>query len=112
MGSGSFGSRLRAARRSARLSQVELGCLVGEEQSYISKLERDIIVRPHPELVMKLSQATGTTPQWLVHGVTRPVSDEALAVAQWYDSLPEQARAVVRALQDAMPGGAREEDPE
>ena len=37
--------RLRQARQRARLSQQQLGALIGQDQQYISKLERAILRR-------------------------------------------------------------------
>ena len=62
-----IGTRLKLARKSARLSQKELAALCGIGQSHISAMERNARA-PSIEMLASLAAALGVTSHWLLGG--------------------------------------------
>lgn len=63
----SLGARLRALRKQAGLSQVELARAVGRHQTAIGPYERDEYA-PSREVVNRFAQVLETTPEFLLFG--------------------------------------------
>ncbi len=63
----SFGARLRALRRARGLTQAELARRIGRHQTVIGPYERDEYVPP-PEIVVRLAEALGSSPEYLLFG--------------------------------------------
>lgn len=61
-----FGEKLRALRRAAKITQRELAERVGVDFSYISKLENDRLPPPAAETVIRICEALGVTPDELL----------------------------------------------
>lgn len=66
-GQASFGTRLRELRLSREMSQIELARRIGRHQTAIGPYERDEYAPPR-HIVERLSQALGTTPEFLAFG--------------------------------------------
>ena len=66
-GQGSFGARLRDLRLSREMSQVELARRIGRHQTTIGPYERDEYA-PSRDIVERLAEALGTTPEYLAFG--------------------------------------------
>ena len=62
----SIGTRLREARISKGLTQVELGKLAGTNQAAIQKIENGKVW--NPPVVAELASALGVNPAWLQWG--------------------------------------------
>ncbi len=62
-----FGGRLRALRRARGLTQAELARRIGRHQTVIGPYERDEYVPP-PEIVVRLAEVLGTSPEYLLFG--------------------------------------------
>ena len=62
----SIGTRLREARISKELTQVELGKLAGTSQAVIQKIEHGKVW--HPRVVAELAVALDVNPAWLQWG--------------------------------------------
>jgi transcriptional regulator with XRE-family HTH domain len=57
--------KLRIARRTARLTQVQLAERSGVDQRVISKIETGIVRKPEYETVVRLSRALNVEPEKL-----------------------------------------------
>lgn len=66
-GQGSFGARLRGLRLSREMSQIELARRIGRHQTAIGPYERDEYAPPR-DIVERLAEALGTTPEYLAFG--------------------------------------------
>jgi transcriptional regulator with XRE-family HTH domain len=65
-GNKTFGQSLRELRRSKGLSQRELARKVGVDFSYISKVENDRLPPPAADTIVKICEALGVAPEWLL----------------------------------------------
>jgi putative transcriptional regulator len=92
-----FGSRLRAARTEARLSQGELAQLVGSSKGYISELETNDSSRPSAELALKLAEAVGSTVEHLVRGAPKEQGQD-LAFFRSYQALDETTKTKLNGI--------------
>ena len=70
-GTGSFGARLRLLRLSREMSQIELARRIGRHQTAIGPYERDEYAPPR-DIVERLADALGTTPEFLAFGREQP----------------------------------------
>ncbi len=61
------GTRIRAARKGARLTQVELAKALGVEQAFLSKLELGKS-DPRASALATIAEACGVTTDWLLFG--------------------------------------------
>jgi transcriptional regulator with XRE-family HTH domain len=61
-----LGERLRQARQRAQLSQQRLGELIGQDQQYISKLERDVLPGMTVETLEQLCNALKVSADYLL----------------------------------------------
>jgi transcriptional regulator with XRE-family HTH domain len=66
-GQASFGARLRDLRLSREMSQIELARRIGRHQTAIGPYERDEYAPPR-DIVERLADALGTTPEFLAFG--------------------------------------------
>lgn len=91
-----IGKQIRAARKAAGVTHVELGKLLGVSQSVISKYESGDIDMPVSRL-LDISEALGVTPAALL-GETEPKPDgtaERLQrIAEQLEALAEQLRTL------------------
>ena len=60
------GDRLREERQRAQLSQQRLGELVGQDQQYISKLEREVLPGMTVEILERLCDALRCSTDYLL----------------------------------------------
>ncbi len=74
----SFGARLHALRQTKSLSQSDLASLIGRHQTAIGPYERNEYM-PSRDVVAKLAEALGTSPEYLYFG--RSPSRSAIATA-------------------------------
>lgn len=77
-----FGQRLLAARRAAKLSQRELADRVGKHEKTVSRWENDSQL-PEDSVLSAMADALATTPEWLRSGISaqdaRPAAGERAA---------------------------------
>ena len=66
------GERLRQARQGAQLSQQRLGELIGQDQQYISKLERGVLPGMTVETLEQLCNALKVSADYLLGRDTTP----------------------------------------
>lgn len=95
-----LGERLRAARKHAGLTQVELETKSGVPQQTISKIERGDA--DTSAFVVRLAVACGVRPEWLDMEsgsmVSEEISEDARKIARSYDLLAEEKKAAYRVL--------------
>ena len=104
-----IGTRLKRLRKAAKLTQTALANKVGIAQGQIGNIETD--QRGYGLSVVAIAQALNTSPEYLtletddkapkVGALERaqelpltdkPLTPAALALAQWYDTIPEGGR--------------------
>jgi transcriptional regulator with XRE-family HTH domain len=73
--------RLRMKRLKLRLSQQKLGELIGQDQAYISRLERGVITDITIATLERLADALQTSADYLLGRVTEDTELLAAAVA-------------------------------
>lgn len=98
---GTFGTRLRAARTRANLSQDELARRVKSSKGYISELETVPNIRPSADLVLKLAMETGTTVEHLLRGDS-PEAGADKAFFRSYENADPQVKAKLKAILDVL----------
>jgi len=108
-----FGKRLRAMRKAAGLTQVELAKRANITQGAISDLERGESKASHSDTLVALAKVLECNPEWLSTGRGSPVPElrpntpEAAELVAIYNVLPEPLRntllATARSLLDAIP---------
>jgi transcriptional regulator with XRE-family HTH domain len=84
--------RLRMRRLKLRFSQKELGKAVGQDQSYISKLERGELTEITVTTLVRLAQKLGVSLDYLVNPTQEP--DDTVAtplVRPWLLTRPTPA---------------------
>lgn len=98
----SFGARLHALRLAAGLSQVEVARRIGRHPSAIGPYERDDYVPPR-DVVERLAELLGTTPEYLCFGRVPQGAGLALVGVIEAESVraTREAREAVRDLQTA-----------
>lgn len=105
-----FGTKLRAYRRQANISQRELAEKTGIDFSYISKLENDRIPPPSADTIVKICNVLGIDPHELLaitgklpsdirsEITTREGAQRFLREAQELSLSDEEWEAMVRSL--------------
>lgn len=101
-GEGDIGRRVRAARREAGMTQVQLAAAIGITQGSLSAIERGNSKSPAAETLLRLSEATRCRPEWIMRGagtmrqaegaVEQSTEHELLTL---WRSLPEARRQAV-----------------
>lgn len=95
-----FGKRLRAARKSAQLTQAQLAKRVGMSQSNLSELERDAY---GSGMTMQLATACGVNPAWLATGDGQMLPQESISTQAPQIAERPAAYSVPPTLSDALP---------
>ena len=90
-----FGQRLRAARLSARLTQEQLGVLIGVQKSAISKYERNMIHGITTETVSQLASALNVPVSYLL-SEAESEKDEGLKWTDFMGTAPIGERIMHR----------------
>jgi transcriptional regulator with XRE-family HTH domain len=67
-----MGMRIRKLRESKQMSQERLGVLCGASRSSVSQWETGVNEDMKLTTFLALVGALGTTPHYLVHGITKP----------------------------------------
>jgi transcriptional regulator with XRE-family HTH domain len=99
-----LGNRMRAARKAANLTQVELADRVGCRQQLISQIERGKV--DYTTFYNEFAQVLGVDPAWLItgKGSSRPEksspSDEFSALADLLSG--EQRQMLARWMKDLL----------
>lgn len=94
----SIGKRIEAARRARRLTQTQLGEIVGRSKGAISQWEHDL-GQPDLVLLARMCDELRVSADWLVRGLdTTYVDAAALALAARIQALPPDTRASLTAL--------------
>lgn len=96
-----FGSRLKAARSEARLSQEDLAKAVGSSKGYISELETNPGGKPSADLALKLAEALGTTVEHLVRGDAK---QKDVVFFRSYQTLDETTKAKLSGIMKVLKG--------
>lgn len=97
-----FGSRLKAARLEAGLSQDELARRAGSSKGYISELETTQTGRPSADLALKLAEAVGVTVEHLVRGDAK---QQDMAFFRSYQALDEPTKSKLNGIMKVLKGG-------
>jgi len=92
-----FGSRLAEIRSDAGFSQSSLAAAVGTSQSAISQLESGER-QPSFDMLRRLANALGVSTSHLLGGDVEGLRPEEEAHFREYRSLPDDARAELRAF--------------
>ena len=89
-------SRLRSARKKKGWTQDQLAQKTGSTQAVIQKIENGKSLRPRN--VVKLAQALGVSPGWLVFGQESfdELDDEAIEMASAWSKLHEPHRSAIK----------------
>ena len=104
-----LGKRLKRMRQAAKLTQTALARKTGLAQGQIGNIETD--ARGYGLSVVVIAQALGTSPEYLtmetddpapkfraldlaqdLPPADKPLSSAAIALAQWFDTIPEENR--------------------
>lgn len=98
------GTRIRQARKAARLTQVALAKEVRIAQSAISDLERGESGEMDATTLLGLTRALAVRPEWIMWGELpmRFTDEDALNLLQSFGKLNDQNRAAVMAAVEAM----------
>jgi len=96
-----LGEHISRLRRSAGLSQEELGRRAGVKAVQISKYERGIYA-PRAAVLGRLAAALETTTDYLLAGQAAAAKDGLAAVLPRLDALPAELRAHLFELLDAI----------
>lgn len=93
-----IGTRVKDARKAAKLTQKSLAASALVTQGAISQLERGDTKEPNAEMVLRIARACRVSVFWLVFGEPYPrktsmYSAEAAALARAYDELTETQQA-------------------
>lgn len=108
-----FGIALKRARIAAKLTQAQLGDLVGVDRTYINKIEGGRVYRPEEETIAKLAAALDMTAADLLATVEPPLmlrEDRGLyavdldedPLLQLYNRMSEPDRRRLVAIADAL----------
>lgn len=108
-----FGIALRRARLAAKLTQEQLGVLVGVDRTYINKIELGRVYRPEDETIEKLATALDMTVDQLLENVEPPLmlrEDRGLyavdldedPLLQLYNRMSEPDRRRLVAIAEAL----------
>ena len=95
------GDRIRKQRKTRKLSQADLGRLVGMKQSSISDIETAKSGAPNAWHLEEIAKVFGVSPDYLLHGLDKPDTPYADLGALFQGLRAEQQRAVydlVRAM--------------
>ena len=89
-------SRLRLRRKAKGWTQKELAERTGSSQAVIQKIENERSLRPRN--VVKLAQALGVSPAWLMFGQENfdELDDEAIEIATAWWNLQEPHRSAIK----------------
>ncbi|BBL69819.1 hypothetical protein MoryE10_04250 [Methylogaea oryzae] len=112
-----LGERIKRAREERRLTQKQLGEMVGIDQAHISRLERgekgmaiDSLAAIAKALHVSLSDIMEDAKEGADAARTRDgISDEAMEFAKAFDSLPPNQRAALRQVAKALVDAAEEQ---
>jgi transcriptional regulator with XRE-family HTH domain len=96
-----LGERISRLRRSAGLSQEELGRRAGVKAVQISKYERGVYA-PRAAILGRVAVALETTADYLLAGQVAAAKDGLAAVLPRLDALPAELRAHLFELLDAV----------
>jgi transcriptional regulator with XRE-family HTH domain len=102
-----FARRVRELRAHKKLSQTELGNLVGLHYTHVSRYERGV-ARPSADTLKKLAEVFGVSTDYLLDGSAHEAAEsvvedrELLRQFQEIDKLSPEDRAVVRKVIDAF----------
>lgn len=106
-----MGQRLKALRKSRRLTQVQVSELVGMSQNGWSDLERDKRSDMSGQTLEAICRLLVTTPRYVLHGTDGVVDHESLLqeaeLSAIFRELPPSAQSALlnsaRLLREAMP---------
>ncbi len=94
-----MGNRLRTARESLGLSQVELAKLAGIKQPSLSDIETGATKELSGRVLCSLAKHLKKRPEWLMHGDTReklvPVSPEEAQLLVSFQQADENIKRIV-----------------
>jgi transcriptional regulator with XRE-family HTH domain len=97
-----FGERITYARKQKKLTQADLGKVVGTSGDIIGKYERDEI-KPSIDTAAKIADALGCTLDYLVKDAEyQNIDNEALNRLKLIEKLPKDERSHLFALMDAF----------
>lgn len=97
-----FGSRLRAARERAELTQKQLEAETGVQQSRISELEQDTKVNINVWQMHAICRRLGVTIEYVLDGASQAGAEEAEAVALLRQAEPSLREAAMNALRGML----------
>lgn len=91
----SLGARLRRKRREMGWTQEQLAVKAGTNQAVIQKIENGKSLRPRK--IDEIAEVLEVNPAWLMFGGrSANLSEEALAIAETWESIPEPARSRIK----------------
>lgn len=102
-----FGSRLRAARNRAELTQKDLETQTGVKQSRISELENNKKTNIDVWQMHAICRRLGVTVEYVLDGTEQGGADEAEAVALLRHADPALRHAAMNALRGMLSGKAQ-----
>ncbi|KAA2240314.1 helix-turn-helix transcriptional regulator [Chitinophaga agrisoli] len=99
-----FGERVAIVRKLKKMTQAELGTLVGYTGDIVSKYERGVPT-PSIDIAAKFAKALNTSLDYLVNGITSPgneLTGELPAQLQQFNQLQPEDQAHLLAVMDAF----------
>lgn len=107
-----MGQRVRMARKTRNLTQVQLTRAAGIDQSTLSAIENDKTHKPEARTILALASALGLTAQYLLHGRVSMASSTQLleACQEIHDALTPENRAAWFAAGRALVASQRPPD--
>ena len=102
-----FAERLKTLRQKKKLSQTELGKMVGLHFTHISRYERGLS-QPGANKLQKVAEALGVTADYLIEGKINEVAKakledkDLLQMFQEVERFPEEDKIMVKKFLDAL----------
>lgn len=99
-----LGEKIRAARKSLKLTLDQLAERSGSSKSYIWELENRPVVRPSAEKISKIAEVLGLTVEFLLdNGKDAPTeSDSDLAFFRRFTQLDASKKNQIQKILDAL----------
>lgn len=109
-----LGTRLRRARKDARMSQVTLAKYVGVTQPTISDLEKGVSKDMDASTLIGVTRALNIRPDWLMLGEEpmRDFADDVVEVVSLFRALVPSNRAALLAAGRALLSSQQDSEPD
>lgn len=98
-----FGNRIHEERIRCKMTLCELGREIGSTKSYIWELENKTTYRPSADKLLKLADALGVSPDYLINGNVE--NDEDVAFYRKFRSLSEDDKEILKRIMRTFKAG-------